>query len=67
MRLSVERIHVLLAKGSLLVTAAAMVASIVMVAVGCDARRPWTQVESECTGLVSNSHARRRFTLILKA
>jgi len=34
MRLSVERIHVLLAKGSLLVTAAAMVASIVMVLLG---------------------------------
>ncbi|KAK0258167.1 hypothetical protein LTR91_020306 [Friedmanniomyces endolithicus] len=51
MRLSVERIHVLLAKGSLLVTAAAMVASIVMVAVGCDAGRPWMQVESECTSL----------------
>ncbi|KAK0281832.1 hypothetical protein LTR54_000506 [Friedmanniomyces endolithicus] len=51
MRLSVERVHVLLAKGSLLVTTAAMVASIVMVAVGCDVRRPWTLVESECTGL----------------
>ncbi|KAK1061461.1 hypothetical protein LTR74_011089 [Friedmanniomyces endolithicus] len=51
MRLSVERIHVLLAKGSLLVTAAAMVASIVMVAAGCDASRPWMQVENECTSL----------------
>jgi len=64
MRLSVEQKHVLLAKGSLLFTFSALIASVLMVALGCDLRRPWTQVEYECTGLVSTSNISRRFMLI---
>ncbi|KAK5674780.1 hypothetical protein LTS10_012516 [Elasticomyces elasticus] len=51
MCLSVERTHLRLAKAILLFTCIALLAGVLMVAFGCQIKRPWAQIDSKCAGL----------------
>lgn len=53
-RLSIERTHIILAQASVGITFAATLAGFLMVAFGCDAKRPWGQALVVCDSLVSS-------------
>lgn len=54
LRLSPERIQVLVVRVSLAFSGVALFAAIFMVALGCDVAHPWLQITDECNGLVSS-------------
>lgn len=51
-RLSPERMHKLVVQGTLCLSAVAVVAAFLMIALGCDVARPWFQITRECDSLV---------------
>jgi formate hydrogenlyase subunit 4 len=53
--LSPERWHKLVTKSGMIVSILTAVAALFMVAFGCDAGSPWTQISQECNSVVGRS------------
>jgi hypothetical protein len=58
--LSPERWHKLVTKSGMIVSILTAVAAVLMVAFGCDAGSPWTQISQECNSVVSHSFVTSR-------
>lgn len=55
-RVSQEAIHVNIVRTIILLCAAILVASVILIGIGCDISDPWMAVESPCLSLVSDGN-----------
>jgi len=55
-RLSPERTHTVVTKGLLALAGTMMLASFLMIALGCNVAQPWLQVEKGCSTFVSRAY-----------